>query len=198
MTIQEFGLAILEYFIANIPSIVVIFGFLYNNTKKLKDGLSSFDLSVLKSETKIVDKVENKVKDVVEMVEDKLSKTIDKVDETLDKIGDTVDKFGNELVLLKNQVEHLFKTNKVAFEIINLLISKDEESIKNGVSSIIVDKINETKENLEKYPETISTNTNVFAKALKEQYVLLGKENFEKLIMDTLMEIGYGKEEEEL
>ena len=84
--------------------------------------------------------------------------------------------------------------NKVAFDLISILISGNDDLVESGIASLIINKMSLTKEELESYPELIATDKVAFANAMKEQYVLLGKENFENLLMDTLKGIGYGKE----
>lgn len=194
MDAKEFGLSILEYFIANIPTILVMVISMVSNFKKIKTEVSLFDSKVLRTENNVVEKVETKVNDLTKMVENRLEKTIDKVDITLEKIGGTVDTFANKIGFLENKVEHLFKTNKVAFDLISILISGNSDLVENGIASLIINKMSLTKEELESYPELIATDKVAFANAMKEQYVLLGKENFENLLMDTLKDIGYGKE----
>lgn len=194
MDAKQFGLSILEYFIANIPTILVMVMSMINNFKKIKSQVSLFDLKVLKTENNVVEKVETKVNDLTKMVENRLEKTVDKVDITLEKIGKTVDTFANKISFLENKVEHLFKTNKAAFDLISVLISGNDDLVENGIASLIINKMNLTKEELESYPELIATDKVAFANAMKEQYIILGKENFKKLLMDTLKDIGYGKE----
>jgi predicted phage tail protein len=194
MNAQEFGLSILEYFIANIPTILVLAISMVSNLKKIKTEISLFDSKVLRTENNVVEKVETKVNDLTKMVENRLEKTIDKVDITLDNIGGTVDTFANKISFLENKVEHLFKTNKVAFDLISILISGNGDLVESGIASLIINKMSLTKEELESYPELIATDKVAFANATKEQYVLLGKENFENLLMDALKDIGYGKE----
>lgn len=194
MDAKHFGLSILEYFIANIPTILVMVMSMINNFKKIKSQVSLFDLKVLKTENNVVEKVETKVNDLTKMVENRLEKTVDKVDITLEKIGKTVDTFANKISFLENKVEHLFKTNKAAFDLISVLISGNDDLVENGIASLIINKMNLTKEELESYPELIATDKVAFANAMKEQYIILGKENFKKLLMDTLKDIGYGKE----
>lgn len=194
MDAREFGLSILEYFIANIPTILVIVISIVSNFKKIKTEVSLFDSKILRTENNVVEKVETKVNDLTKMVENRLEKTIDKVDITLDNIGETVDTFANKISFLEIKVEHLFKTNKAAFELISILISGNSDLIESGIASLIINKMSLTKEELESYPELIATDKVAFANAVKEQYVILGKENFENLLMDTLKDIGYGKE----
>jgi archaellum component FlaC len=194
MNAQEFGLSILEYFIANIPTILAIAISMVSNFKKIKTQVSLFDSKVLRTENNVVEKVETKVNDLTKMVENRLEKTIDKVDITLDNIGGTVDTFANKINFLENKVEQLFKTNKVAFDLISILISGNSDLVENGIASLVINKMSLTKEELESYPELIATDKVAFANAMKEQYVILGKENFENLLMDTLKDIGYGKE----
>jgi archaellum component FlaC len=194
MNAQEFGLSILEYFIANIPTILVLVISNVSNFKKINTEVSLFDSKVLRTENNVVEKVETKVNDLTKMVENRLEKTIDKVDITLDNIGGKVDTFANKISFLENKVEHLFKTNKVAFDLISILISGNGDLVESGIASLIINKMSLTKEELESYPELIATDKVAFANAMKEQYVLLGKENFENLLMDALKDIGYGKE----
>jgi predicted phage tail protein len=194
MNAQEFGLSILEYFIANIPTILVLVISNVSNFKKINTEVSLFDSKVLRTENNVVEKVETKVNDLTKMVENRFEKTIDKVDITLEKIGGTVDTFANKISFLENKVEHLFKTNKVAFDLISILISGNGDLVESGIASLIINKMSLTKEELESYPELIATDKVALANAMKEQYVLLGKENFENLLMDALKDIGYGKE----
>ncbi len=193
MDAREFGMAILEYFIANIPTIIALIVVMFNNFKKIKNKVSQFDISVLSTEKKVIDKVEEKVGDLLDNVEEKMSLTIDKVDETLDTIGEQVSGFEEELSLLKTKNEHLFKTNKAAFEIISLLISGNEELIQKGLSTLVVNKLSKTKQELEQYPNLISTDEKAFISAVREQFTILGEENFERLIEKALRGNDYGK-----
>jgi len=193
MDAREFGMAILEYFIANIPTIIALIVVMFNNFKKIKNKVSQFDISVLSTEKKVINKVEEKVGDLLDNVEEKMSLTIDKVDETLDTIGEQVSGFEEELSLLKTKNEHLFKTNKAAFEIISLLISGNEELIQKGLSTRVVNKLSKTKQELEQYPNLISTDEKAFISAVREQFTILGEENFERLIKKALRGNDYGK-----
>lgn len=195
MDAKDFGLSILEYFIANIPTIAIMVMSILNNFRKIKNEVSLLDKKVLRTENNIIDKVESKVNGVVSMVESRLNDTVDKVDTTLDKIENVVEGFANKIEFLETRTEQLVKTNKVAFDVISFLISGNDDFIDNGVASIVINKMKLSKEELEKYPNLLATDKEAFANAMKEQYVILGKENFEKFIYDTLMGIGdYGKE----
>lgn len=208
MDAREFGMAILEYFIANIPTIIALIVVMFNNFNKIKNKVSQFDVSVLSTEKNVINKVEEKVGDLLDNVEGKIAKlsksfeekmslTIDKVDETLDTIGKQVSGFEEELALLKTKNEHLFKTNKAAFEIISLLISGNEELIQKGLSTRVVNKLNKTKQELEQYPDLISTDEKAFIGAVREQYAILGEENFERLIEKALRGNNYGEKTKE-
>jgi hypothetical protein len=193
MDAREFGMAILEYFIANIPTIIALIVVMFNNFNKIKNKVSQFDISVLSTEKNVINKVEEKVGDLLDNVEEKMSLTIDKVDETLDTIGEQVSGFEEELSLLKIKNEHLFKTNKAAFEIISILISGNEELIQKGLSTRVVNKLNKTKQELEQYPDLISTDEKAFIGAVREQFTILGEENFERLIKKALKGKDYGE-----
>jgi Na+/phosphate symporter len=208
MDAREFGMAILEYFIANIPTIIALIVVMFNNFKKIKNKVSQFDASVLSTEKNVINKVEEKVGELLDNVEgeiakvsksfeEKMSLTIDKVDETLDTIGKQVSGFEDELALLKIKNEHLFKTNKAAFEIISLLISGNEELIQKGLSTRVVNKLSKTKQELEQYPNLISTDEKAFISAVREQFTILGEENFERLIEKALKGNDYGKKTKE-
>jgi len=208
MDAREFGMAILEYFIANIPTIIALIVVMFNNFKKIKNKVSQFDISVLSTEKNVINKVEEKVGDLLDNVEgkiaelsksfeEKMSLTIDKVDETLDTIGKQVSGFEEELALLKTKNEHLFKTNKAAFEIISLLISGNEELIQKGLSTRVVNKLSKTKQELEQYPDLILTDEKAFIAAVREQFTILGEENFERLIEKALKGNDYGKKTKE-
>lgn len=197
MDAKEFGLSILEYFIANIPTILVMVFALLNNMNKIKKEVSNFDLSVKTTENNVIDKVDVKVNQVLENVQTNLNKTIDKVDLSLDKISGTIDNFASKIGFLETQVGHLFKSNKIAFDIISILISGKEDMVNKGVASIIVNKMRMSKEEFEEYPELIANDKEAFINAIKEQFVLLGKENFETLIIKTLKEIGYEEAKDE-
>ncbi|HZK42662.1 MAG TPA: hypothetical protein VFC73_00025 [Syntrophomonadaceae bacterium] len=197
MDAREFGMAILEYFIANIPTIIALIVVMFSNFKKIKNKVSQFDISVLSTEKNVINKVEEKVGDLLDNVEEKMSLTIDKVDETLDTIGDQVSGFEEELSLLKTKNEHLFKTNKASFEIISLLISGNEELIQKGLSTRVVNKLSKTKQELEQYPNLISTDEKAFIGAVREQFTILGEENFERLIEKALRGKDYGEKTKE-
>lgn len=208
MGIKELGISILEYFIANIPTIIILVvstiksfrnirGKLDDKLVLLNGEVAKFDSSIVETEKNIVKATKEQVEEVFKNVNNHLENTIDRVDGTLDKIGGKVDTFSNELFDLKTQVEHLFKTNKIALEIISSLVGDDAKLIDNGVANTIVNKVNFTKEELEKYPEKITTDTKVFAKAIKEQYILLGEEKILEILEQAKKEIENVKNKKE-
>lgn len=191
MDLKEFGMAILQYFIANIPTLVAILFYLVSKFKEINSEVETFGFKVNTTENNIVDKIDKKVNNILDVVDKRFETTIDKVDKTLENTLNKVDSFANELHTQKIQIENLFKTNKVSLEIIGLLIGKDEKLVESGVASIIVNKLNLTKEELEKYPELVSNDKDLLEKVIREQYAMLGKENFEEIILRVVGDI-YG------
>ena len=196
MDIKALGVSILQYMIANIPTIIGTFMILGNRFKKVDTQVSLFDKNLSLSKDAIVSKIEEKVSKLNDKFEDKMDKTIEKVDKTLGKSLVVLDSFGEKMIFLGTQVEYLTKSNKVAFDIIAKLVGDNDNLINNGVASTIVNKLSMTKKEMENYPELISSNKEAFVNALKEQYAILGKENFESILIDSLKDMGYGKEEE--
>lgn len=195
MNIQELLVGILESFVANLPQFAM-FAFLFiTNLSEMKKKVSMFSSSVENSEKSILTVVETKVSNLLTFTTNKIENTINKVDKLVEETNDKIDTFSKRIDNLGVFMEQVFKTNKVAFDIISLLISGNDKFVDSGVASIVVNKMRLSKEELEKYPNLLATDKETFANAMKEQYIILGKENFEQLIYDTLMEIGdYGKE----
>lgn len=186
MNFQEFGMSVLEYAIANIPTLIALVFMHTNKFKKVEEQVKTIDFSLLKTKDNIVGTIENKVNNVLENVDKRFEKTIDRVDDFLKGVDEKVSSFKEELELYRIQNEHLVKENKVSHEIISLLVSKNENLVRDGVASLIVNKLSLSKEELERYPELISSDINFFASALKEQYHLLGEEKFKELITKTV------------
>lgn len=193
MDFKELAQAVLQYAIANIPTLILLVVTYATEKKKLEGEVVEIKNSLLGNKEEIVNKIEGKFNDIIENVDKRIEKTIDKVDKVMTDTLEKVETFADELKEQKNQIEHLFKTNKIAQEVISLLVSGNETLVRDGVATKIVNKLALTKEEIEKYPHLISTDKEAFIKAVKEQYVMLGKEQFEEMILQTLKEIVYGK-----
>lgn len=200
---KEFLISILEYFISNIPSLIISLTTIVAYLKKVKTKVSDFDLKVVASESKIVKTVESKVKDTLDFMEEKFDKSITRVDtflynvnKTVDDVSNEVKTYGDKIKGLQSQVEYMFKTNKVAFDIIGLLVGKNPELIEKGVSSMVLNKLNFTQEELKNYPKLLIEDKNIFAKALKEQMFLMGKDKIMLLVENTFKEIEDGKKQQ--
>lgn len=196
MNWQEFLVSVLEYAIANIPTLVAIVFFHLRKFKVVENQVGQIDLSVIKTRKDIVETVDLKVSNILDSVDKRFEKTIDKVGNVLDGIENTVEGFERELKSQKNQISHLFKTQKTLLEVIGILVSKDDKLVSIGVAKMINDKTSFSQEEMKKYPELTKENSITFEQMLKDQYALLGKVNFEELLLETVGEL-YEKEERE-
>lgn len=194
---SNFGKSILENIIANIPQIVLTLNVLLINIAKMKNQIITFKEQVVSSEDKITKEITIKVDNVLEYTTDKIDKTVVRVDYVLEKIETKVDGFDNRIASVEQMQNQNQKAFMVMLDLVSILVSKNPDLIKNGIAKIVVDKVNMEKQDLQKYPELISTDLEALKKALLEQEKVIGKENLLAIIEQTLKVENYEEAERE-
>ena len=194
---NNFGKSILENIIANIPQIVLTLNVLLINIAKMKNQIITFKEQVVSSEDKITKEITIKVDNVLDYATEKIDKTIVRVDYSLEKIETKVDGFDERIASVEQMQNQNQKAFMVMLDLVSILVSKNPDLIKNGIAKIVVDKVNMEKQDLQKYPELISTDLDAFKLALLEQEKVIGKENLLAIIEQTLKVENYEKAERE-
>lgn len=194
---SNFGKSILENIIASIPQIVLTLNVLLINIAKMKNQIITFKEQVVSSEDKITKEITIKVDNVLDYATEKIDKTIVRVDYSLEKIGTKVDGFDERIASVEQMQNQNQKAFMVMLDLVSILVSKNPDLIRNGIAKIVVDKVNMEKQDLQKYPELISTDLDAFKVALLEQEKVIGKENLLAIIEQTLKVENYEKAERE-
>ena len=194
---SNFGKSILENIIANIPQIVLTLNVLLINIAKMKNQIITFKEQVVSSEDKITKEITIKVDNVLDYATEKIDKTIVRVDYSLEKIETKVDGFDERIASVEQMQNQNQKAFMVMLDLVSILVSKNPDLIRNGIAKIVVDKVNMEKQDLQKYPELISTDLNAFKVALLEQEKVIGKENLLAIIEQTLKVENYEEAERE-
>lgn len=194
---SNFGKSILENIIANIPQIVLTLNVLLINIAKMKNQIITFKEQVVSSEDKITKEITIKVDNVLDYVTEKIDKTIVRVDYSLEKIETKVDGFDERIASVEQMQNQNQKAFMVMLDLVSILVSKNPDLIRNGIAKIVVDKVNMEKQDLQKYPELISTDLDAFKVALLEQEKVIGKENLLAIIEQTLKVKNYEEAERE-
>jgi len=194
---SNFGKSILENIIANIPQIVLTLNVLLINIAKMKNQIITFKEQVVSSEDKITKEITIKVDNVLDYATEKIDKTIVRVDYSLEKIETKVDGFDERIASVEQMQNQNQKAFMVMLDLVSILVSKNPDLIKNGIAKIVVDKVNMEKQDLQKYPELISTDLDAFKVALLEQEKVIGKENLLAIIEQTLKVENYEEAERE-
>ncbi len=194
---SNFGKSILENIIASIPQIVLTLNVLLINIAKMKNQIITFKEQVVSSEDKITKEITIKVDNVLDYATEKIDKTIVRVDYSLEKIGTKVDGFDERIASVEQMQNQNQKAFMVMLDLVSILVSKNPDLIRNGIAKIVVDKVNMEKQDLQKYPELISTDLDAFKVALLEQEKVIGKENLLAIIGQTLKVENYEEAERE-
>jgi hypothetical protein len=194
---SNFGKSILENIIANIPQIVLTLNVLLINIAKMKNQIITFKEQVVSSEDKITKEITIKVDNVLDYATEKIDKTIVRVDYSLEKIETKVDGFDERIASVEQMQNQNQKAFMVMLDLVSILVGKNPDLIRNGIAKIVVDKVNMEKQDLQKYPELISTDLDAFKVALLEQEKVIGKENLLAIIGQTLKVENYEEAERE-
>ena len=194
---SNFGKSILENIIANIPQIVLTLNVLLISIAKMKNQIITFKEQVVSSEDKITKEITIKVDNVLDYATEKIDKTIVRVDYSLEKIETKVDGFDERIASVEQMQNQNQKAFMVMLDLVSILVSKNPDLIRNGIAKIVVDKVNMEKQDLQKYPELISTDLDAFKVALLEQEKVIGKENLLAIIGQTLKVENYEEAERE-
>lgn len=203
MDFNELLTRFIENVVANIPQLVATLGIIIFNLQQMKKKVATFPaiakntqdkLKIDFDETsKVLQKAfENSAKDLKEVVQIEVKGFVDKVSTEMTNIKDEMHSFQESIDLTKDQFNLLTKENKLFMDIIATLLGQDVAKIKSGISAQIINKLNLTKQELEKYPETLMTNMEFLEKTLKEILVVTDGAKLNELLRG----LGYEKTKE--
>lgn len=203
MDFNELLTRFIENVVANIPQLVATLGIIIFNLQQMKKKVATFPaiakntqdkLKIDFDETsKVLQKAfESSAKDLKEVVQIEVKGFVDKVSTEMTNIKDEMHSFQESIDLTKDQFNLLTKENKLFMDIIATLLGQDVAKIKSGISAQIINKLNLTKKELEKYPETLMTNMEFLEKTLKEILVVTDGAKLNELLRG----LGYEKTKE--
>lgn len=203
MDFNELLTRFIENVVANIPQLVATLGIIIFNLQQMKKKVATFPaiakntqdkLKIDFDETsKVLQKAfESSAKDLKEVVQIEVKGFVDKVSTEMTNIKDEMHSFQESIDLTKDQFNLLTKENKLFMDIIATLLGQDVAKIKSGISAQIINKLNLTKQELEKYPETLMTNMEFLEKTLKEILVVTDGTKLNELLRG----LGYEKTKE--
>lgn len=203
MDFNELLTRFIENVVANIPQLVATLGIIIFNLQQMKKKVATFPaiakntqdkLKIDFDETsKVLQKAfESSAKDLKEVVQVEVKGFVDKVSTEMTNIKDEMHSFQESIDLTKDQFNLLTKENKLFMDIIATLLGQDVAKIKSGISAQIINKLNLTKQELEKYPETLMTNMEFLEKTLKEILVVTDGAKLNELLRG----LGYEKTKE--
>lgn len=203
MDFNELLTRFIENVVANIPQLVATLGIIIFNLQQMKKKVATFPaiakntqdkLKIDFNETsKVLQKAfESSAKDLKEVVQVEVKGFVDKVSTEMTNIKDEMHSFQESIDLTKDQFNLLTKENKLFMDIIATLLGQDVAKIKSGISAQIINKLNLTKQELEKYPETLMTNMEFLEKTLKEILVVTDGAKLNELLRG----LGYEKTKE--
>lgn len=203
MDFNELLTRFIENVVANIPQLVATLGIIIFNLQQMKKKVATFPaiakntqdkLKIDFDETsKVLQKAfESSAKDLKEVVQIEVKGFVDKVSTEMTNIKDEMHSFQESIDLTKDQFNLLTKENKLFMDIIATLLGQDVAKIKSGISAQIINKLNLTKQELEKYPETLMTNMEFLEKTLKEILVVTDGAKLNELLRG----LGYEKTKE--
>lgn len=186
MNLQEYINQLLSNVVANIPGIVLILVAVASSLAKVRTTISAFSTQSKESEKNIVENTEKKIQELSTRTQKALDETIKRTNEMLEKAYQKLDNYENQLVNLKLANQHVVKVNKLFIDNLITLLSKDKNLIYKGISQQIVNEINMTKEELEKYPDVLKESNDILKQALAEFYNLNGKEELDNLMEEVI------------
>ena len=200
MNLEEFGINILQYLLASVPQLTVILSTIIFTLNKVKANTAAFPNKIAETKTVLTASFDEAKNNFVEIyknaktdMEDIVKNTVDEikknVNNTLTDMGAELSKYKDELSEYKgniqnlgSQVNLLVKENKCYLDVIEAMIAKDGEKIRDGVASIVATKLNMTREELERYPEKLVSDIPVLQNAIKEIIAVTGQDNFDKIM----------------
>lgn len=194
---NNFGKSILENIIANIPQLVLTLNVLLINIAKIKNQVKVFKGQVETTEENLTKQINVEVRTLLAHTDKRIDTSLEKFNVSLSVFNEKTEDLDNRIHNVETSQEQVLKEFMVMLDLISILVSKNPDLIKNGIAKIVVDKVNMKKQDLQKYPELISTDLDAFKLALLEQEKVIGKENLLAIIEQTLKVENYEKAERE-
>ena len=196
---------LISQFVVRLPEIIAFLIVVVTSLQDIKKKTATFPNIAGETKQFVTDKVAeignefqskfSKMSDeVLCIVEKNVDELVSKLDEKVVKISEEVEVFSKKYDDLKNQINTNNVENKFFIETICSLISVDPQKIKSGIATSIITKANLTKEEIEKYPQTLLSDRDLLVKVLIESKKLLG-DDFNKML-EEVNEAVYGKKEE--
>jgi hypothetical protein len=192
---------IVEELIAAIPQIVVVLTTVVYSLNAIKSKVNSFpiqmketketvDTNLKNTQVSINESLQQSKKEINEVVIEMREKILENVSQTLVSMEKELVDYKRDLKSNSDQVNMLVRQNKVFTDVITALVADDPKKVVDGVAKIVTQRTNMSKQDLENYPQLLIKELPKLEGALKEAFVVLGKEKFDEL----LGKIGYGKD----
>lgn len=193
MGLQEFGMGILEEFIASIPQFMVLSLVVFNYLQKvakntdlfpnlLEDTKKGMDTDFKKTQEALMqswDTIQGDMKQIVSNITKEIESAV--VDR-MEGMERELSRYQDQLRRMKNQTNALTKQNKVYMDILNVLLAQDPEKVRSGVASVISSTINWTQDEIMNNPEVILEDLPRLKLAIQEAKAILGEEKFDEMM----------------
>ncbi|MFA6654070.1 MAG: hypothetical protein WCS93_07010 [Candidatus Delongbacteria bacterium] len=185
--------------LASLPQLVIVLGYLFTFVKSIKGKVDSFPAKVdefQKISNEKFDSLQVSVNDNIDKMQDFLFNNLPNqiqeqvktaISSYLDPLVVLLENYSSQLQSTTEQVNILSRQNKVYLDIILKLVAQDPQKVKDGVAKYVTTLVNSTKQELERYPQLLIKELPKLQMALKEALVVMGQQEFQKL----LVEIGY-------
>ena len=185
--------------LASFPQLVIVLGYLFTFVKSIKGKVDSFPAKVdefQKISNEKFDSLQVSVNGSIDKMQDFLFNNLPNqiqeqvktaISSYLDPLTSMLENYSSQLQSTTEQVNILSRQNKVYLDIILKLVAQDPQKVKDGVAKYVTTLVNSTKQELERYPQLLIKELPKLQMALKEALVVMGQQEFQKL----LVEIGY-------
>ena len=185
--------------LASFPQLVIVLGYLFTFVKSIKGKVDSFPAKVdefQKLSNEKFDSLQVSVNGSIDKMQDFLFNNLPNqiqeqvktaISSYLDPLTSMLENYSSQLQSTTEQVNILSRQNKVYLDIILKLVAQDPQKVKDGVAKYVTTLVNSTKQELERYPQLLIKELPKLQMALKEALVVMGQQEFQKL----LVEIGY-------
>lgn len=196
MNIEVFLMEVLDNVIATIPQLTIVLTLVGSSLKKVKKNTKDFpdEVKAVKKEFNILkddfkEGFDKSKKAMEVMLKDVAKEMKEGVQNVMSSMQTELNGYKAQLTRNNTQLSLLGKENKVFMEIIAEMVTKNPQLVKSGVAKVVGDKLNMTREELEKYTDVFIDNLPLLTKVIEE-----GVDNFGQEEIDAvLLSLGYEK-----
>lgn len=188
---EQFVLNVIENLVAQFPQLIIVVTTVYYGIKSVKRV--SFSMPDLLQNTKkeLSSSYDSSKELIVKMLKDTTKQLKEEVTQSLVEMASELKDYKKRIKENAEQTNLIVRQNQLFMDVISDLLKQDPELVRAGIRKAVSTKISLTKEQLEKYPNTLINDLDILFSSLKEAMLVVGKENFDEL----LGELGYERKE---